>query len=78
MRLIKGKTIINALMFIGVVFTVLIAALATHGYNGYTPSPQAWFLTLIVPCFLLILVTAYYNEKTPYQPSGSKGMNDDN
>jgi hypothetical protein len=49
-----------------VVATMIVAAFATGGATGYAPDPYAWFYTLIIPVFLMLIVVAYYNEKDPY------------
>jgi hypothetical protein len=72
MKSLKGKTVINILMYTGVILTIFVAAIVTHRNNGYTPSARAWFITLIIPTFLMIVVTAYYNEKEPYKPTAVK------
>ncbi|MBU2844042.1 hypothetical protein RIE95_07605 [Acidithiobacillus thiooxidans] len=61
-----GNQVINWLMVVSIIATIIIAAIATGGATGYTPDPFAWFYTLIVPVFLMLIVTAYYNEKEPY------------
>lgn len=61
-----GNQVINWLMVVSIIATIIIAAIATGGATGYAPDPFAWFYTLIVPVFLMLIVTAYYNEKEPY------------
>lgn len=61
-----GNKIIALLMVVSVIATIMIAAIATRGATGYVPDPYAWFYTLIIPVFLMLIVTAYYNEKDPY------------
>ncbi len=61
---------IDVLVVVSVIATVIVAAIATNGATGYVPDPYAWFYTLIIPVFLMLIVTAYYNEKTPYTPTG--------
>ena len=62
----KATRVIAGMMVLGVLATVVVAAFATENAIGFRPNPYAWFLTLIVPAFLLLGVTAYYNEKEPY------------
>ncbi|HEY1656300.1 MAG TPA: hypothetical protein VGF86_14440 [Candidatus Tumulicola sp.] len=54
------------MMILGTLATVVVAALATGNATGFSPNAYAWFLTLIVPGFLLLGVTAYYIDKRPY------------
>ncbi len=63
--------VIDALVVISVIATIVVAAFATNGATGYAPSPYAWFYTLIIPVFLMLIVTAFYNEKPPYNSSDS-------
>jgi hypothetical protein len=53
-------------MAIGSIATLAISIFATDGSTSYTPNPIAWFYTLIVPIFLILVITSYYNEKEPY------------
>jgi hypothetical protein len=62
----KASRVISLTMVIGAIATVAVAALATKGAADFRPDPHAWFLTLVVPGFLVLIVTAYYNEKQPY------------
>jgi len=61
-----GNKIMALLMVVSVIATIVVAALATNDATGYAPDPYAWFYTLIIPVFLMLIVTAYYNEKDPY------------
>jgi hypothetical protein len=57
---------LSVVIVAGVVATLVIAAVATKNATGFNPDPQAWFLTLAVPVFLLLGVTAYYSDEKPY------------
>ena len=62
----NGNPIINAIVVVAVIATIIVAAIATGGATGYAPNPYAWFYTLIIPVFLMLILVAYYNEKDPY------------
>lgn len=61
-----GNIVIFFVMVLSVIATIGVAVLATHGATGYVPNPHAWFYTLIIPVFLMLIVTAYYNEQEAY------------
>lgn len=58
--------VVNVLVVIGIIATIIIAAIATGNSNGYDPNMNAWFATLIIPVLLPLVAVAYYNEKDPY------------
>lgn len=62
----SGNMVISFIVVVSIIATVVVAVLATHGATGYAPNPQAWFYTLIIPVFLMLIVTAYYNEQKAY------------
>jgi hypothetical protein len=62
----KAGSIIAGIMLLGVLATVAVAAFATKNATGYKPDPHAWFLTLAIPLFLMLGITAYYSDKEPY------------
>lgn len=62
----KENKFITWMMILGVIATMVVAAVATDDATGYTPDPHAWFLTLIIPVFLILSVTSYYSDKEPY------------
>ncbi|WP_308388291.1 hypothetical protein [Acidithiobacillus sp. AMEEHan] len=62
----SSNPVINGIIVFAVVATVVIAAIATGGATSYAPDPYAWFYTLIIPVFVMLIVVAYYNEKDPY------------
>ncbi|MHB1566005.1 MAG: hypothetical protein ACYCXG_04705 [Acidiferrobacter sp.] len=61
-----GNMVIAFIVVVSIIATVVVAVLATHGATGYVPNPHAWFYTLIIPVFLMLIVTAYYNEQEAY------------
>ncbi|MGC9128443.1 MAG: hypothetical protein ACP5GA_06885 [Acidithiobacillus sp.] len=62
----NSNAVINTIVVVAVIATVVVAAIATDGATGYAPDPYAWFYTLIIPVFLMLILVAYYNEKDPY------------
>jgi hypothetical protein len=62
----KGNKFIASMTILGVITTLGVAAFATGNATGYGPDPHAWFLTLIIPVFLILSVTSYYSDKVPY------------
>jgi hypothetical protein len=61
-----SNRVVAAVMILGSVATVAVAAIATKGATGFRPDPHAWFVTLILPGLLLLAVTAYYADQKPY------------
>ena len=60
---------VTVMMIVGVIATIVIAALMLQGYNGYTVNPYAWAATLIVPFIMTLSASAYYNTKPRYEDS---------
>jgi len=61
-----ANRIVAAIMLLGTVATVAVAAWATKGATGSEPDPHAWFATLFIPGLLLLAVSAYYKGKARY------------
>jgi hypothetical protein len=62
----NSNAVKNTIEIVAVIATDVVAAIATGGATGYAPDPYAWFYTLIIPVFLMLILVAYYNEKDPY------------
>ncbi|MGB8770753.1 MAG: hypothetical protein WCC92_14130 [Candidatus Korobacteraceae bacterium] len=62
----REDTFIASMMILGVTATLGVAAFATGDATGNRPDPHAWFLTLVIPVFLILSVTSYYSDKEPY------------
>jgi membrane protein YdbS with pleckstrin-like domain len=57
------------LIVVGVIATVVIAALTTGGDTGSTPSWYAWCATIVVPFFMTLAVSAWYSTHPRYENS---------
>lgn len=67
-----SELFLDLLIILGIIFTVIAAAVATGNSSSYAPSMNAWFATLIIPVILALMATAYYNEKVPYEKTGEE------
>lgn len=57
-----NEGVVKVLVVLGTIMTVIVSALVTGGYSGYSPNPQEWVVSIIIPLVMLIGVTAYYSE----------------
>lgn len=58
---------LGPLMVSGIILTITVSAWATKGATGYAPEGSAWVISLIIPCFMTLLASAYFSDRPPYQ-----------